>query len=261
MKRLLPILILVAGLVACDTPPPVATPGPVSGSPTVVVYGDSLTPIPDYRAQAGASGYRFYHEALGGSHLCTTRDDGRENWEHVDEAIGRFDYVVMQYQGWQNYTVACGGPADAYVRTHNDPDPGKPWRVYWEHFALRARASGAHIFIAETPGAPADFNAWRIPMGIADTAARTMADRYPDVLTFVPSRRYFTTADGAWTERSGCLTQEASWCASDGTVRLRGDDRIHYACPGTQGLVCSTRSPAGTRHALVMFTAINHRAA
>lgn len=246
----------VALLAGCQptAPPPVADPPAVTGSPSVAVFGDSLTPVADYQHQARVDGWRLTSWAQGGSHICTPAPDGRPMWQTIDQAIGSFDAVVLQYQGWQNFTLDCGHPADGLPGGTRAVDPGRRWRVLLDHFLQVAAAHGTGLFLAESPGAPSDRRSWVIPQRIMDQAARTIAARHPGTVTFMPSRAMFTTPDGAWTATSGCLAQETTAGMCDhGLVTLRGPDRIHYACPGTAGLTCAGRTPAGLRHALITF--------
>lgn len=258
MKRLTILLaVLLVALVGCDTPPPLPAPAPAAEPTSVTFFGDSLTPVVDYAADGDALGYDVTTSgARGGSDLCTVVH-GYGMWQHVAWALQTHDVVVLQYQGWGNYSKPCGPTGHLPATNHESPDPGKKWRIHLEVIALGARQHGTRVYLAESPGARPDKVSWITPQNIMDTAARTMADRYPDVLTFVPSRRYFTDAEGAWVERSGCLAEETAlgFCEG-GSVRLRGDDGVHYACPGTTGLTCAGRTPAGVRHSRVMYAAI-----
>jgi len=239
----------------------------------VSVYGDSLTPIVDYQAQGALSGYRVVRHTAGGSHLCGQGDHpatGRDrHWVQIlDDVASGVDAVVIQYQGWQNYTLECGGAADAYPwAVWRDVDPGKRWRVHLDQIRLAVEAAGGrtHVFLVRSIPTPADLPSWAIPQRIIDAGIATMATRHPEVFTAVSARSLFSLA-GGWTGMAPCLHQEvaAGLCGPrgapdqpEGWVRLRHRDRIHLACPGSTAMVCSRESPAGRRYRLALFSALN----
>ena len=271
-------LAVVAGLVGCEpAPAPEALPG-AHGSgrqPVVYVYGDSLTPVADYRAQAQMSGYQLVSEATGGSWMCGGYEvppgDATRWWPRIMETITevRPDYLILEYQAWANYQLRCGGRPEQFPYTA--ADPGRGWRVYLQMFVDAAVAAGGrtHILVVETPGAPADKRQWVEPMAIMDQASRTMAARLPQHLTFVPIRqdlnagKPYTVFDrckpydqGYTSPKVTCWGQHrgADWPVAQ--ARLRSGDAIHYWCP-TGGGVCASSTPAGLRIRKAVFTVLN----
>lgn len=268
---------VVVGLVGCEPAPPEALPGPHGSrrTPLVYVYGDSLTPVADYREQAEMSGYELVSEAAGGSWMCggyeVPPSDETRWWPRIVETLTdvRPDYLILQYQAWANYQLRCGGAPERFP--YSTADPGRGWRLYLQMFVDAAVAAGGRtrIVVVETPSAPASKPEWVQPMAIMDQASRTMAARFPGHLTFVPIRQDLTR-NGAYTTFARCKPYDqgattpkvscwdryrgADWPAGD--VRLRAGDSIHHWCP-TGGGVCPTSTPAGLRIRRSVFTVLN----
>ena len=268
---------IVVGLVGCEPAPPEALPGPHGSgrTPLVYVYGDSLTPVVDYREQAEMSGYELVSEATGGSWMCggyqIPQSDETRWWPRIMDTITevRPDYLILEYQAWANYQLRCGG--DPEQLPYSEADPGRGWRVYLQMFvdAIVAVGGPTRIVVVETPSAPASKPEWTGPMEIMDEASRTMAARLPQHITFVPIRQDLTR-NGAYTTFAPCkpydqgATQPKVTCreqdrAADwpvGQVRLRAGDNIHHWCP-TGGGMCAGSTPAGLRIRRSVFTVLN----
>ncbi len=270
-------LVIVLALVGCE-PADEALPGPHGSGriPVVYVYGDSLTPVADYRQQAVASGYQLVSEATGGSWMCggyeIPQSDATRWWPRIMETLSevRPDYLILQYQAWANYQLRCGGRPEQFP--YSESDPGRGWRVYLQMFAEAAIAAGGHtrILVIETPGAPTSKPDWLEPMGIMDQAARTMAARLPDTITFVPIRQDLN-GGSAYTVFGPCKPYDRGYSATPkvtcypkdraadwpaGQARLRSGDAIHHWCP-TGGGVCAGSTPAGLRVRRAVFTVLN----
>lgn len=268
---------IVIGSVGCEPPPPETLPGGhgTGRTPLIYVYGDSLTPVADYREQAARSGYELVSEATGGSWMCGGHQippsDATRWWPRIMETITEVkpDYLILQYQAWANYQLRCGGKPEQFPYTASDP--GRGWRAYLQMFveAIVAAGGETRIILVETPNAPASKPAWVEPMKIMDQASRTMAARMPDHITFVPIRQDLTK-NGAYTAFGPCkpydqgYTQPKVTCweryrARDwpvGQVRLRAGDNIHHWCP-TGGGVCAVSTPAGLRIRRAVFNVLN----
>ncbi|QYG94074.1 hypothetical protein HC251_17605 [Iamia sp. SCSIO 61187] len=274
--RLLVAGAVLTGLVGCQ--PEAQLPGRHGAAtpPLVYVYGDSLTPLTDYRQQAAASGYALVGDSQGGSWMCgghtIPQSDGTRWWPRIVETITEVkpDFVVLQYQAWANYELRCGGRPEQFP--FDPADPGRAWRVYLQMFVDAAAAAGAptRLVVVESPSAPASMPEWGEPMRIMDQASRVMAARRPERITFVPIR-HETTIDGRWTPYVPCQPYDpgyrtdpsvscwdshrsADWPA--GQVRIRSGDRIHHWCPSGNG-ICDVSSPAGLRIRRAVFTTLN----
>jgi hypothetical protein len=268
---------VVAALAGCEPPPPETLPGHHGSGrmPLVYVYGDSLTPAADYKAQAQLSGYQLVSEATGGSWMCggyqIPQSDETRWWPRIMETITEVqpDYLILEYQAWANYQLRCGGfPADL---PYTSDDPGRGWRAYLQMFvdAIVEAGGQTRILVIETPSAPASKPSWAEPMAIMDQASKVMAARQPEHITFVPIRKDLTR-NGAYTAFGPCkpydkgYTQPKISCwdshrAADwpaGQVRLRAGDNIHHWCP-TGGGVCPSSTPAGLRIRRAVFTVLN----
>lgn len=282
-RRLIAMALLVSvavgPLAACEPAAPERLPGHhgLAVTPLVYVYGDSLTPVADYRAQAATSGYRLVSEATSGSWMCggyeIPQADATRWWPRIMATIAevRPDFIVLEYQGWANYQLRCGGRPAAFP--YSPADPGQGWRVYLDMFvdAIIAAGGRTRLVVVESPGAPADLRAWVEPQRIMDQASRTMAARRPGWITFVPIRQDLMPG-GRWSAFAPCKPYEtgpsergagpscwarnraADWPA--GQVRIRSGDRIHYWCP-TGGGVCATSTPAGLRIRRALFDVLN----
>jgi hypothetical protein len=280
IRRIITALLAVAvvvGLVGCEPAPPEALPGPHGSgrTPLVYVYGDSLTPVVDYREQAAMSGYELVSEATGGSWMCggyqIPQSDETRWWPRIMETITevRPDYLILEYQAWANYQLRCGGTPEQFP--YSASDPGRGWRAYLSMFvdAIVEVGGPTRIVVVESPSAPAGKPEWSGPMAIMDEASRTMAARLPQHITFVPIRQDLTRK-GAYTTFAPCkpydrgYTQPKVTCwgenrAADwpaGQVRLRAGDNIHHWCP-TGGGMCAGSTPAGLRIRRAVFTVIN----
>lgn len=270
MTHRLAIAALVAALLlgACDpipgatpVPPPATAPAPAADMPSVAVFGDSLTPAPDYQTQAGISGYDLGSWAQGGSHMCTTFG-GRPLWERILRAAGQYDAVVLQFQGWQNLSDRFDCGARASDHPFDPRDPSKRWRVHLDDFRLAAQATGAHIFVVQAAGAPPDRPEWTVPQARMDAGARTMATRHPETITFVETRPVLAAPGGAYAARLPCTTADRAHllCEGDGWVTLRHPDGVHYLCPGRpSSLVCPWTTSAGLRQRTVLAAALDQR--
>jgi hypothetical protein len=272
------VVTVVLGLASCQPAPPEVLPGrhPGSTPPLVYVFGDSLTPVVDYRQQAAMSNYAIVADAQGGSWMCggsgIPQSDGTRWWPRILETITEVkpDFVVLEYQAWANYQLRCGGTP---ARFPYDPaDPGRGWRVYLQMFVDASIAAGGHtrLVVVESPSAPASMVSWTEPQRIMDQASRIMAARLPRWISFVPIR-HETTVNGQWTAFAPCKPYDPGYrtspsvsCwddrrASDwpaGQVRLRAGDKVHFWCP-TGGGVCAGSSPAGLRLRRAVFTTLN----
>ncbi len=257
VRQLLWVL-LTTGVVAATTGAGcVSESGPAPGGrrATVVVFGDSLTPVADYKLEARRLGLDLTSYATGGTWMCGAHakpqtDEGRW-WPRIMRVIteDRPDFLILEYQAWANYQLRCGGRPQAFP--FNRENPGQGWRVYLDMFRLAA-AGRTHIVVVETPSAPPDMLAWVEPQAIMDRASRVMAARHPDDITFVRIR-HLTTVNGRWSQFAPCLPADGVRCGPSyraswprGRVQLRASDRIHYWCPTGQG-VCPASTPAGQR--------------
>lgn len=276
-RRIVTAALVVATLVGLAGCEPETLPGPHGSgrTPLVYVYGDSLTPVVDYREQAARSGYQLVSEATGGSWMCggheIPQSDATRWWPRIMETITevRPDYLILEYQAWANYQLRCGGRPEQFPYTESDP--GRGWRVYLQMFVDAAVAAGGHtrIVVVETPSAPASKPEWVEPMAIMDQASRTMAARLPEHITFVPIRQDLTK-DGAYTTFAPCKPYDRGYTSPkvscwgpnrgadwpSGQVRLRAGDAIHHWCP-TGGGMCAGSTPAGLRIRRAVFTVLN----
>lgn len=229
--------------------------------PSVAVFGDSLTPAPDYQTQAGISGYDLGSWAQGGSHMCTTFG-GRPLWERILRAAGQYDAVVLQFQGWQNLSDRFDGSRGSNGWSEARAPQSKRWRVHLDDFRLAAQATGAHIFVVQAAGAPPDRPEWTVPQARMDAGARTMATRHPQTFTFVETRPVLAAPGGAYAARLPCTAADRAHllCEGDGWVTLRHPDGVHYLCPGRpSSLVCPWTTSAGLRQRTVLAAALDQR--
>lgn len=255
----------VVGLVACEPLPPVERlPGRHvgGGTPTVWVFGDSLAPVTDYALQARASGYRLVATTASGSWMCgghqlPQTDEGRW-WPRIMDTIAteRPEYLVLEYQGWANYQLRCGGRPASWP--YDASDPGKGWRVYLDMFADAVVAAGGRtrIVVVGSPGAPPERTSWTGPQAIMDQASRVMAARRPAQITWVPIRAEVMPG-GRWATSGPCRAFDPAGSCSGGQVRLRSSDGIHYWCPTGGVAVCGVSTPAGLRIRRVVFEVLN----